>query len=88
MNEKKDKRPAWIAILVILCCLPVVMFPSLLGHVPADNEIKLFVWFYPVYVIVAGICAYMCWPTRKPLTVILLILLLLAHAVIWQLAVN
>lgn len=68
--------------------LPVFAFPTLLGIIKPDSPIVGFVWLYPLYVLASGVCSYICYPERRDVSWILIILMLLAHAGIWYLACN
>jgi hypothetical protein len=59
--------------------LPVLAFPYILSNTQPDSELRLLTWFYPLYVIVSGLCAYICYPERTEITVILLLLMVLSH---------
>ncbi|MCH5221935.1 MAG: hypothetical protein J1F05_06415 [Muribaculaceae bacterium] len=78
-------KPLWIKILIIAVSLPVVAFPALLSRCPDSNEAIMLLRFYPLYVVAAAICAFLCWPKRKEVTIILLVLMALTHAAMWVL---
>lgn len=80
-----QKCPLWVTIIIILCSLPVFGLPSLLAAAPAGGELKMLIWFYPAYVVVSAICAWLCYPSRKAITWILLILMILSHVSIYML---
>lgn len=82
-DNRPNRPPRWFTLVVILCVLPLVGFPSLLSQCPEDSPLTAFVWFYPLYVLAAGICAWMCYATRRELAWILLALLLLTHIALW-----
>ncbi len=80
-----QKRPLWFKILVIACALPVLAYPALLSRCPAGGPAETFLWFYPIYVVVAAVCAWLCWPSRRETAWILLALMLLTNAAMWVL---
>ena len=80
-----QKRPLWFKILVIACALPVLAYPALLSRCPAGGPAETFLWFYPIYVVVAAVCAWLCWQSRRETAWILLALMLLTHAAMWVL---
>lgn len=82
-DNRQNHVPRWFTLIVILCMLPVAGFPTLLSLCPDDSPLSAFVWFYPLYVLSAGICAWMCYGSRRGLAWILLALLLLTHAALW-----
>lgn len=82
------KVPAWVTILVVICMLPVLAFPTMLTMTMPDSSARTFVWFYPFYVIASGICARICWPQRKDVMWVLLALMVLSHLAMWMLVLN
>lgn len=86
MAEKQKK--IWITVLIVICMLPVLTFPSMLSLTHADTPARSLAWFYPIYVIASGVCARICWPDRKEITWILLIMMILSHIGMWFLVLN
>lgn len=84
----RQKVPAWVTAVIIVCMLPVAAFPTLLSMSAPDSAARLFVWFYPAYVIAAGICARICWRQRRDVMWILLVTMLMSHAAMWALVLN
>lgn len=85
-NQYPDPRhrvPAWMTIIIIVCMLPLSAFPLLLASAPSQPGPETLVWLYPFYVIASGVCAWICWPARKEISWILLVLMLLSHAAMW-----
>ncbi|MDE6240085.1 MAG: hypothetical protein K2M54_08910 [Muribaculaceae bacterium] len=87
-NTPRLKTPAWVTVVIIICMLPVLAFPTLLSMTGADTPARLFVWFYPFYVIASGVCAWICWPQRRDVMWILLALMVLSHLAMWMLVLN
>lgn len=87
-NHSQDKAPIWINILIIVCMLPLLAFPTMLTMTLPDSPARTFAWFYPFYVIASGVCARICWPQRRDLTWILLVLMILSHAAMWMLILD
>lgn len=85
-DGNKRRCPIWMDLAIIACMAPVLAFPFLLHAIPSDNPTNMLSWFYPLYVIASGLCARICYPERKEMTWILLVLALLSHAAIWILA--
>lgn len=77
---KPPSPPAWFAVVLIICSLPVFSLPALLSLCPA--ELKVFVWCYPFYVVAAAWLAWQCYSSRRALAWILLLLIVLSHAAI------
>ncbi len=87
-NAPRPKTPLWVTVVIIICMLPVLAFPSLLSMTAADSTARTFVWFYPFYVIASGVCAWICWPQRRDVMWILLALMVLSHLAMWILVLN
>lgn len=80
--------PLWAKLLIIASALPVLAYPWLLSASAADTEERTFLWFYPIYVVASVICAWICWPERREVYWILIVLMLLTHAAIFFLINN
>lgn len=78
------RHPLWVDIVIIVCMMPVIAFPSLLSC-PADSTVRTLLWCYPLYVFAAGWLARISWAERPYMTWILLVLMLLNHASAWAL---
>jgi len=85
MMFRRDSRvPVMIIVMIILAMLPAVMFPCWLDRCPADSSgLRALLWCYPIYVLLTGALAWMCWTERPYITWILIVLLLLTHAAAW-----
>ena len=84
-NSSSRRPPIWMIIVIVAAMLPVLAFPTLLAMVSPGGSERIFVWIYPFYVIASGVCAWLCWPERKDVSWILILLMLLSHAAIWML---
>lgn len=79
--------PLYMKIIIIVAALPVLAFPWLLSADRAGGtENEALVWFYPIYVLAAALCAWIVYGRRPELSWILVVLMLLTHAGIWYLA--
>ena len=65
--------------------LPAIAFPSLLYLTATDSAARTLAWFYPFYVLASGISAYICYPERREISWILLVLMILSHLAMWLL---
>ncbi len=75
------RRPAWVTIVTLLALSPLALFPLLLRHV--EPGMMIFVRLYIPYAVCTAALAWLCWPRRKDMYWILLVLLLLSHAAMW-----
>lgn len=82
-SNNNNRPPLWVVIVTVIAMLPVLAFPVLLDSPADDDETKALLWLYPLYVIVSGICAAICYRQRPEVTWILLILMILSHAAMW-----
>lgn len=86
MPQKYRRVPWWMLALIILCLLPVVAFPTMLAWgSPTLSDHKVMLWIYPFYEFAAAFLAWKCYGERTALCWILLALMLLTHAAMWQL---
>lgn len=83
MSDYRTKTPIWMSVVIVLCMLPALIFPFSLSSMPEDATARYLVWFYPAYVIGTGICAWLCYPERRTLAWILLVLMLLSHCAMY-----
>lgn len=88
MSGKYSNMPLWAKIVIIVAALPVLAYPWLLSASAADSEERTFLWFYPIYVVASVICAWICWPDRREVSWILIIIMLFSHASILLLINN
>ncbi|MBD5213566.1 MAG: hypothetical protein HDS75_01915 [Bacteroidales bacterium] len=82
MSEpSSSSRPLWVTIVALLALAPLALFPLLLRHV--EPGMMIFVKLYVPYALFTAILAWVCWPRRRDMFWILIILLLLSHVAIW-----
>ena len=85
-EQKRPRRvPVWMLIVIIVCMLPALAFPSLLYLTATDSPARTLAWFYPFYVLASGISAYICYSERREISWILLVLMILSHLAMWLL---
>jgi CDP-diglyceride synthetase len=77
--------PIWLTAIIIIAMLPLLAFPFMLTSTPSDSPARTLAWFYPAYLIGSAICARLCYPQRRELTWILIILMLLSDCSMWLL---
>lgn len=84
----KDYSKLRMIILIVICMLPLLAYPGMIGMLSAYSQIKGLVLFYPVYVIASGVCAIICYPERSEISWILIILMLMSHIGLWYLVLT
>ena len=83
------KTPLWMTVIIIIFLLPVFAFPILLANLPASDEaVRLFVWFYPFYMVLSAWLAWNAYPRRSYISWILLILMGLSTVAVWTLELH
>lgn len=89
MSSNNDRKvPVWIMVAIIACMLPALAFPNILSMTAPETPARWLAWFYPFYVLASGVCARICYPERREVTWILLVLMLLSHLAMWLLILN
>lgn len=84
---KNDKCPWWFITIVIIAASPVVLFPMMLTGTRQDSD-RLFVWLFPAYVVIAGLCACLSYSQRPWVAWVLVVLMFLTDAAMWLLTNN
>lgn len=79
------RTPIWMGIVIALAMIPALIFPFRMGAMPTDATARYLIWFYPAYVIGSGVCAWLCYPQRKALAWILIVLMILSHMAMYML---
>ncbi len=85
LSKKDDsipKRPVWLIVLVTISVLPVVGWPFLMmeyDFASRDDSTWLLLVMFPVYMIACGYLAYKCYPIRKEITYVLLVIMWLSY---------
>lgn len=85
INSPHGNTPKWFLVLIILLMLPLFQMPYLISLCQPGATVRMFLWFYPAYALLSGYLAYICYPGRRTIAWILLILLILSHLSIWAL---
>lgn len=85
MMPGKINTPRWFLLIVILLLLPLGQFPYLLSLCRPDSPARTFLWVYPFYALLSAYLAYICYPQRRAIAWILLIILILSHISLWML---
>lgn len=80
-----NRRPRWLIIMVIILMLPLLAYPNMLGLMPDTGTNVTLLKLYPLYVLLSGWCMLMCYPARRDVMWILVILVILTHASMWYL---
>ncbi len=80
------RPPLWMMLLIAIFLLPVLLFPTFLANIPADDSarsLKTFVWIYPFYMALSAWLAWNAYNNRPYISWILLTLMALSSSAIW-----
>ncbi len=77
-----------IKAAIIIAALPIVAYPALLSAAPENGQVEVFLILYPIYVLVATVCAWLCRQRRPEVAWILVVITLLTHVAMWLLVSN
>ncbi len=72
--------PWWFALIIIVVALPSMAFIPQASYIVDRAEwlgSSLMGWLYPAYVVLSGVCAWMCYPARRTLAWILVALMVI-----------
>ena len=72
------RRPWWVWVLVLTVAV-AMMAAGLVVRTALDGDTwDTLMWFFPLYVIASAVCALMCWPARRDIFCILLVMMILS----------
>lgn len=80
MTYPNERTPWWMGMIIVAAMIPALIVPFHMNGLATDPTAKYLTYFYPAYVIASGICAWLCYPQRKALAWILIVLMLMSHA--------
>ncbi|MCM1336639.1 MAG: hypothetical protein NC187_03075 [Candidatus Amulumruptor caecigallinarius] len=82
-------RPWWLAVIVIILLLPAFAIPELLtlqseaaGN-PFPDTVKALTWLFPLVCVAYAILIWLCWPTRRFISWMLVVMSALTSAAIF-----
>lgn len=84
-EQQVKSMPWWVKILIIILFLPVFGLPKLLAGNPETDTAKILIKFYPIFVLIACVCAWYAYKQRPELTWIVLFMLALSHIAMYLL---
>lgn len=82
------RRPWWFTVLLILLVIPGFLTPWFLAKAVemeqyTDTLLPDLLKWMPVYLVASAVCAWLCYPARRPLAWILVVLMLLSTAALF-----
>ena len=78
------KAPWWFVVVLITVSLPVLLQPAMLIDME-DGSFRIFVWLFPLYVVISAVCSYLTFNTRPYLSWILVAMMVLTDVAMWVL---
>lgn len=83
-TSSRLKVPWWMILIVTVSILPVLIWPVYMTDFDfiADDTHEnylLLAYLFPIYIVLCGFLAYKCYPVRKEITYILLVLMWLSY---------
>ncbi len=81
MTSDSKKTPRWFVGVIIASMLPMLFLMPAASHVLGayfGSENNVAGWFFPIYTVLSGICAYLCYPERRAVAWILILLMVTA----------
>ncbi len=79
------RAPVWFVLLLVVLSLPLFSFIYFIGATEEGTTARALAWMYPIYVVMSAVCAYICYPDRRELSWILVVLLGARDAGMWLL---
>ena len=79
---EKPSRPLWLIIsLLVITLVPLSFTPALFAALPAaPGALSALTKLFPLANVAYSVCAYLCWPERKTLSLILTAMSILTSA--------
>lgn len=87
INPDPRRPPLWVTLIIVIAAMPVLSLPAMLSATGPDTLpiVRTLLWGYPLYVILAGWLAWICYRRRPYMTWILIVLMILTHLAMWVL---
>ena len=82
-------RPWWLALIVIILLLPAFAIPELLSMQsdaagnPFPDSVRVLTWLFPLVCVAYAILIWLCWPSRRFISWMLVVMSALTSASIF-----
>lgn len=75
------RAPFWVILTVVVSVLPVLGWPFYMLRYgwEGDPTLKVLGALFPVYILTSGYLAYRCYPIRREITYVLLVIMWLSY---------
>lgn len=82
-GNPRGSTPWWFTLIILAVSLPMFSFLYFVGATPDGSEARTLAWLYPAYIVIGAVCSWICYPDRRALAWILVILMALSDAGMW-----
>lgn len=79
----RGHAPWWFTALLAVLALPMFLCLYFVNATPEGSGARWLAWFYPAYIALSSLCAWICYPDRRALAWILAALMALSDAAMW-----
>lgn len=74
----KPRRPWWFTAILIILVLPSFATPWVLADAPAGSLLATLIKWFPAFLVLAAVCAWLSYPQRRDVAWILTSVMILA----------
>ena len=74
----KPRRPWWFTALLIVLVLPSFGMPWVLSDAPQGSLLAALIKWFPAYLLLSAVCAWMAYPQRRDVAWIIVALMILS----------
>lgn len=81
-NDNNRRVPLWMVAIIIVAALPALLLPTfvVMAEGPVPETKKVFLWLFPLYLVVAAYLAWQCYGQRTVMSWILVALMFMTDA--------
>ena len=76
----KPRRPWWFVVILIILVLPAFSTPWLLADAPKGSLLAIMIKWFPAFLLLSALCAWVSYPQRRDVAWILVTLMILSAA--------
>lgn len=80
----KPRRPWWFTVLLIVLVLPALSTPWLLADAPEGTLLNGLLRWFPAYLLLSAICAWLAYPQRRDVAWVLVALMALSAGAVFM----
>lgn len=72
------RRPWWFTLILIILVLPALATPWVLADGPVGSTLDKLIKWFPAFLILAAVCAWLAYPQRRDVAWILVAIMLIS----------